>query len=365
MKKSIFFGLVIASLMSCYAEDITRYQNVYVIKNSNVKQPAISEIKNLHSLGNYVIVDGEGKYIQQQSQTVYTSEVILPLQAEGCTDTCKNALPLADGSLDTTFDFPLNSSGVQKGSIAIKYAKPLLTDSITFKTTSDSYMPTAFTLTIDGKRILNTIDGGSARFPRMTAQNIEIQFEYTQPIRFTEVGVGFNKDEKALTSVRFVYQPGQTYTLYTDSPLGREFIPSPVVNLYAKQAEIEASLDESHKNPLYKERDTDSDNVIDSIDNCPRQANSDQMDGNGNGVGDTCDDYDYDSVPTFNDNCPTVANPDQMDSDKDSIGDMCDKEESRVTEKYPWLPWTVFAGVFLIIGVMVYEVMKMKREKSV
>jgi hypothetical protein len=53
--------------------------------------------------------------------------------------------------------------------------------------------------------------------------------------------------------------------------------------------------------------DSDEDRVCDQLDAC-----SDQIDGDGDGIGDSCD------------NCPIVFNPDQRDSDVSGTGDVCD-----------------------------------------
>jgi len=36
-------------------------------------------------------------------------------------------------------------------------------------------------------------------------------------------------------------------------------------------------------------KDSDSDGIVDSLDNCPLDANPNQLDTNGNGIGDVCD----------------------------------------------------------------------------
>ncbi|WP_290580468.1 thrombospondin type 3 repeat-containing protein [Ketobacter sp.] len=80
----------------------------------------------------------------------------------------------------------------------------------------------------------------------------------------------------------------------------------------------------------YTEPDSDSDGVVDTEDNCPLDANADQADTDGNGVGDACDggvepmDSDGDGWYDTEDNCPDVFNSDQTDSDGNGIGDACD-----------------------------------------
>lgn len=71
--------------------------------------------------------------------------------------------------------------------------------------------------------------------------------------------------------------------------------------------------------------DSDNDQVLDWLDNCPTTANIDQRDlvhpGRG---GDACEDRDSDSVSDLFDNCPDAANTAQFDRDRDLIGDECD-----------------------------------------
>jgi hypothetical protein len=57
--------------------------------------------------------------------------------------------------------------------------------------------------------------------------------------------------------------------------------------------------------------DTDNDGLVDSVDNCPAQANNDQHDEDADTFGDVCDP------------CPQLAAV-QADGDGDSIGDGCD-----------------------------------------
>ncbi|XP_021356440.1 uncharacterized protein LOC110452321 isoform X2 [Mizuhopecten yessoensis] len=71
--------------------------------------------------------------------------------------------------------------------------------------------------------------------------------------------------------------------------------------------------------------DTDGDGRGDLCDNCINTANFDQADVDGDGVGDACDtDIDGDGILNGADNCPYVSNAGQTDTDGDTVGDSCD-----------------------------------------
>ena len=78
--------------------------------------------------------------------------------------------------------------------------------------------------------------------------------------------------------------------------------------------------------------DNDGDGVLDGVDNCPNDANADQLDTDSDGQGDACDtDDDNDTVLDGADNCPLVANTDQTDTDGDGQGDACDTDDDNDT----------------------------------
>jgi len=74
--------------------------------------------------------------------------------------------------------------------------------------------------------------------------------------------------------------------------------------------------------------DDDNDSIADSADNCSLVANADQVNTDGDELGDACDpDLDGDGVSNTLDNCVAAVNADQANLDGDSEGDVCDGDD--------------------------------------
>ncbi len=74
--------------------------------------------------------------------------------------------------------------------------------------------------------------------------------------------------------------------------------------------------------------DIDFDGIFNASDNCPSNFNPDQLDTDGDGIGDICDDdLDGDGSLNEDDNCPMTYNADQIDTDGDTFGDECDDDD--------------------------------------
>jgi len=279
----------------------------------------------------------------------------------------QNGLLLQDENSATYINFPVDSPTSQTTSI-IKVSslvgKMLTLRGFNFEYSQDSsedFFITIFSIKPNGEKTIVVSEKVPASskyisFPVETSQEFEINITHKQPIRMTEVKPQFVNGEDISTTtkfLRFVALAEHSYVLYFDKDSNAAYqnyateynLANPVGNKTVK-----AVLSGIAANEMYISPDSDNDSVIDSLDNCPNVVNTDQKDENMNGVGDACDDFDQDGIFNSVDNCPQLPNPYQEDKDADKIGDKCDGEESRVSEKYPWLPWLGIVVGFAVTG---------------
>lgn len=176
-------------------------------------------------------------------------------------------------------------------------------------------------------------------FPRTTAQQWTLALTYGQPLRITELRLNQENATPFARSLRFLAQPNQSYRIYFDPDRRVSAKVGESGDLASAKDALPIGGNLAQANPAYRIADSDGDGIPDVRDNCVSIANPDQQDLNGNGRGDVCDDFDQDGLINSKDNCENLPNRDQKDTDGDGSGDVCDTEESRVTERLPWLPW--------------------------
>ncbi len=200
------------------------------------------------------------------------------------------------------------------------------------------------------------LSGSILLFPETTARIWEIRIIHKQLLRISEVSI-WPSSNSLITSynIRFLAQPNRSYKLYLQPNAGINMPIAPYVDLQVDPLEIlYIATPPTTFNPDYREGDLDNDTVPDNRDNCPDTANTDQKDVNNNGKGDACEDFDHDTIINSVDNCPDKPNIDQQNTDSDAYGDVCDPEESRITERYGWLPWM---GIILGFGSVAFVFM--------
>jgi hypothetical protein len=202
----------------------------------------------------------------------------------------------------------------------------------------------------------------TVKFPETTAKNWRVTFYYAQPLRINELYLIQNNPEvSSQQAIRFLAQPRANYLIYFDPDRAVVSQTSEAGNLSSNEDVLIWQKTVTSRNPSYLNADVDADGVFDYLDNCVSVPNLDQIDVNKNGRGDACDDFDKDGVMNNIDNCLNNPNFNQADIDKDGIGDICDSQESRVTEKYKWLPW--LGIVFALVVVIALFVITLKSKK--
>lgn len=206
-------------------------------------------------------------------------------------------------------------------------------------------------------------------FPPTQTRKLELTFFLTQPLRIAEIRARAEEYPLEGVSVRFIARPNESYLVYLGAavPVVTSY-PQRPFNLPVRQ-EIQVTSKNLMPNQLFRKEDSDHDGIPDSDDNCPSISNPKQEDTiPSDPRGDICEDWDSDGVINELDNCPSVHNPRQIDTDGDEVGDACDEEESRVSERYPWVPWVSFGIAAAVLAILFHlalrERVRLAREGS-
>lgn len=284
----------------------------------------------------------------------------------------ESAQYLVDRNFQTTVSFPVRDDGEEAvAEIRVSAEKPLALSGFTLELDRFVSLPrSAEVFLLDGgqRKVMlakTGVSGRTIRFPRETGIEWLIRLSYVQPLRIAELSFF---DENAPTTereaIRFLARPGESYRIYfgADRPVSAKTGESP--DLLDNRDIVMVPAGVTQRNPAYVPADTDGDGVRDILDNCVSVPNQDQADETGNGRGDVCDDYDKDGVANETDNCPSHPNRNQADTDGDGKGDVCDGEESRITEKYVWLPWVAMVAAGFVVAGLFAATIRRERNKN-
>lgn len=281
---------------------------------------------------------------------------------------------LIDGHRQSAVTYEVKQIGVNTAEIVITTRELRSSDFIDFVFGDPTLRPdsVAILAEINGsERVIaagSFLNGDSFTFPSIDTNNWRIIFTYSNDFAISELQFSGNVlgNNASSDGVRFLAQPHTTYLFYHDTDR-QVVIPTPEAgNLQEDFGIFSIQGFDSVQNMDYRELDSDTDGISDSKDNCISEPNPDQIDVNGNTVGDVCDDFDRDGHIQSHDNCPDVPNKLQSDEDGDGIGDECDEAESRITEKYTWIPWVGMgiAGIVLMILFVLVATAPKKNEEG-
>ena len=281
-----------------------------------------------------------------------------------------NVPQLSDGNFETFAEYPISESGEKaRVTLDISFASPVTLDFFSLYLGENVALPEAVEVSSGSEgleKILlarTSLAGRTIQFPSVTDKRFRLSFEYAQPLRIAEITTQpRGLQEKTAYTVRFLAQPGVAYDVYFNADRSLNISTGESANLFGNDAV--KLMGTEQKNGAYQKADVDEDGIPDERDNCVFEKNSDQLDVDKNGKGDVCDDFDRDGVINAKDNCPSIPNQFQTDSDNDGIGDVCDIQESRILERWAWLPWIMIGAVgIVVVTLLVVTLRKIPRKK--
>ncbi len=361
-----------------YAEEseslTSAFQNFKDVTSVSINVPTVIE------------VPFEGEYIIRKEFAVYENEtevfqpylfkikntvVPTPLNIKSVPSS-GNVANISDGKYDTFVDYPLPETYRGEVEFVVSSDEAVALSSITVILDKNVALPTFVEVRTNDNNKSSIVlaktrmTSSLVRFPETSAREWFIKLNYTQPLRIAELQFGQSDIEKTTQKgLRFLAQPEHIYRIYFNPDRYVAVKTGEASNLADDRGVLRVDSTKTQENTLYIKADVDGDGVSDEVDNCVSVANAEQEDIDKNSRGDACDDFDKDGRMNSIDNCPNHPNSTQRDTDGDGVGDVCDEEESRITEKYTWIPWAGMAIVGIIIfGLFLFTIKEMREKKK-
>jgi hypothetical protein len=337
-------------------EKLTAFQAFKTIENLNITVPTVIEIP----------FDEDEKVGYDLAVLENTTQEFQPWILKSERERVKISAEeeaLTDGNTLTYVEYEVPTEGSGTLEIILSAEQTIKSSSLTLSLDRYVALPTYIILKVQNgeeeKTVLNRtkMESTLITFPETEAKEWILQLEYTQLLRINEIELQ-QETEGETQAIRFLAQPETAYTVYfnADRPVNIETGESG--NLTKDDGVKILDPIASQENEQYQKEDSDDDGIPDKEDNCVSVANTEQTDEDGNDRGDECDDYDRDGTINGKDNCVNEPNANQADEDGDGIGNTCDSEESRFTEKYPWLPWLGIGVAGAVVLFLFYKTAK-------
>ena len=270
----------------------------------------------------------------------------------------ENINEIVDNNLYSSTSFDVPGDRVIRTIITLTSMPPVLSSAITLALENNVALPLTVALRAGsgtGMKVVvaeRQLTSSIIQFPQTRAIDWTLEFTHSQPLRIAEINIIEDNLPPGSHSLRFLAQPEHSYQIYFN-PDRAVIVPTTEAGNLNDDGDVRIlSAKNTLNNASFIPADSDSDGIPDARDNCVLIENADQADVDGNGLGVACQDFDRDGLLNARDNCPNIPNADQLDTDGDGTGDPCDPGESRITEKYKWIPWAGIGFAALVILVL-------------
>lgn len=335
------------------------YRQYKKIDNLSINVPTVVEVpfeQEFLERYDFAVLDTTATSFEPHffKKETYIEEIPITIEAN---EDSGQEQSMLDENPETYAEFSLSENKGGEAEIVLNSPSPITASALTILLDEHVALPNTIEIRAEVKGEQKVIVArrkltkNTIHFPQTNSDRWTIKLDYSQPLRITELRLHQENKKETSSSLRFLAQPNHSYRVYfnpdrpVNPPVGE------AGDLKNSEGILRIDSAQSQSNPDYEIADVDNDGIADIYDNCVRTPNPDQKDVNSNNKGDACEDFDKDGIINSEDNCPNHPNKDQADKDGDGIGDVCDEEESRITERYKWIPWTGigFAGLVLII----------------